>query len=104
MNSQQPDNIAYFWADSRDGLLSDKDCEGAVLVPIFEVLSRTLVLVAKIIHRRLVGGCNVGLMQVPMVHHLMMNKVKAIKLKVIKLKAVKLKVTKVKTINEVNDE
>jgi penicillin-binding protein 1B len=33
INNHQPDNIAYYWADSRDGLLSTESCEGAVLVP-----------------------------------------------------------------------
>jgi penicillin-binding protein 1B len=33
INNNQPENIAYYWADSRDGLLSAESCEGAVLVP-----------------------------------------------------------------------
>ncbi|MGS2718171.1 penicillin-binding protein 1B [Eionea flava] len=33
LRSEQPDNIAYYWADSRDGLLSTENCEGAILVP-----------------------------------------------------------------------
>ena len=33
INNNQPENIAYYWADNRDGLLSDENCEGAILVP-----------------------------------------------------------------------
>jgi penicillin-binding protein 1B len=33
INNNQPENIAYYWAGSRDGLLSDENCEGAVLTP-----------------------------------------------------------------------
>jgi penicillin-binding protein 1B len=33
ISHQQPDNIAYYWADSRDGLLSAEGCDSTVLVP-----------------------------------------------------------------------
>lgn len=33
ISHNQPDNIAYYWADNRDGLLSAEGCDNAVLVP-----------------------------------------------------------------------
>jgi penicillin-binding protein 1B len=33
ISHNQPDNIAYYWANNLDGLLSAEDCENTVLVP-----------------------------------------------------------------------
>ena len=33
ISHNQPDNIAYYWADNRDGLLSAEGCDNTVLVP-----------------------------------------------------------------------
>jgi penicillin-binding protein 1B len=33
ISHRQPDNIAYYWADNRDGLLSAEGCDDTILVP-----------------------------------------------------------------------